>query len=88
MVFVLLAFAHSFLNIPHTYHNSAHLTGTTENEVCVQINRKNDPKKSETADCQHSEKKRISKTHKRLKECFIIRQTRTKHAHFPGSPLF
>ena len=28
------------------------------------------------------------KTHKRLKECFLIGWNRTKHAHFWGSPLF
>ena len=28
------------------------------------------------------------KTHKRLKECFLIRWNRTKCANFPGSPLF
>ena len=27
-----------------------------------------------------------SKTHKRRKECFLIGQNRTKHAHFQGSP--
>ena len=37
-------------------------------------------------DCQHSEKR--SKTHKRLKECFLIGRNRTKHANFWGSPLF
>ena len=29
-----------------------------------------------------------SKTHRRLKERFLIRRNRTKRAHFPGSPLF
>ena len=29
-----------------------------------------------------------SKTHKRLREHFLIRQNRTKHANFQGKPLF
>ena len=29
-----------------------------------------------------------SKTHKRLKERFLIRRNRTKRANFPGNPLF
>ena len=37
-------------------------------------------------DCKHSGKR--SKTHKRSKECFLIGQNRTKHAHFWGSHLF
>ena len=37
-------------------------------------------------DCQHSEKR--SRTHKRLKECFLIGWNRRKHANFQGSPLF
>ena len=37
-------------------------------------------------DCQHSEKR--SKTHKRLKERFLIRRNRTKSANFKGKPLF
>ena len=37
-------------------------------------------------DCQCSEKG--SKTHKRLKEHFLIGRNRTKCAHFWGSPLF
>ena len=37
-------------------------------------------------DCQRSEKR--SKTHKRLKERFLMRQNRTKPANFQGSPLF
>ena len=28
------------------------------------------------------------KTHKRLKDCFLIGRNRTKRAHFRGSPLF
>ena len=36
--------------------------------------------------CQRSEKR--SKTHKRLKECFLIRWNRTKCANFRGKPLF
>ena len=45
-------------------------------------------KKSETVDCQCSEEKKRSKTHKRLKACFLIGQNRTKCANFWGSPLF
>ena len=37
-------------------------------------------------DCQRSEKR--SKTHKRLKERFLIRRSKTKHANFQGKPLF
>ena len=32
--------------------------------------------------------KKDPKTHKRLKECFLIGQNSTKRAHFRGSPLF
>ena len=32
--------------------------------------------------------KKRSKTHKRVKKCFLIGQNRTKHANFQGSPLF
>ena len=32
--------------------------------------------------------KKIFKTHKRLKERFLIRRNRTKRANFRGNPLF
>ena len=38
-------------------------------------------------DCKRSGKKR-SKTHKRLKQRFLIGRNRTERAHFRGSPLF
>ena len=38
--------------------------------------------------CKKKRKKKRSKTHKRLKECFLIRQNRTKCANLQGSPLF
>ena len=37
---------------------------------------------------QTERKKERSKTHKRLKERFLIGRNRTKHANFRGSPLF
>ena len=41
------------------------------------------------ADYLHSTSLKLtSKTHERLKECFLIRQNRTKRANFQGSPLF
>ena len=48
--------------------------------------KKKTPKIWNRVDCQHSEK--ISQTHKRLKECFLIGQNRTKGAHFWGGSLF
>ena len=42
--------------------------------------------KSETVDCQRSEKR--SKTHKRLKQLFLIGRNRTECAIFWGSSLF
>ena len=44
-------------------------------------------KKSETELTTTVLEKR-SKTHKRLKECLLMRRNRTKHTHFRGSPLF
>ena len=44
-------------------------------------------KKSET-ELTASVLKKISKTHERLKERFLIRQNRTKRANFRGKPLF
>ena len=44
------------------------------------------PKIRNRVDCQRSEKR--SKTHKRLKERFLIGRNRTKRAIFRGSPLF
>ena len=52
----------------------------------VSLKKKNLKKIWNRVDCQRSEKR--SKTHKRLKERFLIRQNRTKCANFQGNNLF
>ena len=48
--------------------------------------KKKKKKNGNRVDCQRSEKR--SKTHKGLKERFLIGRNRTKRGHFRGSPLF
>ena len=60
-------------------------TSTSAHRKCFQCKKKK--KKSET-ELTASVLKKRSKTHKRLKERFLIRRNRTKRSNFRGSPLF